>query len=226
MKATNRLYINITNKCNINCPFCCMNSGTNKNTFMNFNVFKSIIDSSNNDIIEVQIEGGEPLLHNNLYLFLEYLNSINRCVKITINTNGILLLKHIERLIIFNKYSNLFLTIKRSINYYLYEILGESLFTECRDLYLSTEFIDKFKLIFNVRIKKEDSLILNKIKEYKLLDQCNIFELQRYGKFKNEVEYNEPYINQNIDDWNIYSCDGKLFNKDLIGRSLYEGDLK
>ena len=36
----------------------------------------------------------------------------------------------------------------------------------------------------------------------------------------------KPVIVQNIDDWFIYACDGKCFNKDLIARSNYEKELK
>ena len=49
MKKGTRLYINITNKCNTNCPFCCMYSGTEKNTFMNFETYKKIIDDCKGD---------------------------------------------------------------------------------------------------------------------------------------------------------------------------------
>ena len=33
---TKRFYFNLTNKCNVSCDFCCMSSGPNKNTFLNF----------------------------------------------------------------------------------------------------------------------------------------------------------------------------------------------
>ena len=47
MKKGTRLYINITNHCNTDCPFCCMYSGTKKNTYMDFDTFKTIIDYDN-----------------------------------------------------------------------------------------------------------------------------------------------------------------------------------
>jgi molybdenum cofactor biosynthesis enzyme MoaA len=46
-----------------------MYSGTNKNTFLSFERFKEIIDARNDDF-ELQLEGGEPLLNQNLYLFM------------------------------------------------------------------------------------------------------------------------------------------------------------
>ena len=83
MKKGTRLYINLTNKCNVNCPFCCMYSGTNKNRFITFDKIKEIIDSTKGEF-EFQLEGGEPLLHKDIFLFLEYAVSTGRCKKIII----------------------------------------------------------------------------------------------------------------------------------------------
>lgn len=97
MKQGTRLYINLTNKCNTNCPFCCMYSGTDKRTFLTFDKFKTIIDSCDGSF-ELQLEGGEPLLHPNLYLFIEYAIATKRCMKIIILSNGILISEHIKRI--------------------------------------------------------------------------------------------------------------------------------
>ena len=86
MKKGKRLYINITNKCNVECPFCCMYSK------------QAITD----------------LLHKNLFLFLEYAVSTNRCTKIILLTNGILLEEHINRLIDFSSWNQILLEIKVS----------------------------------------------------------------------------------------------------------------
>ena len=34
-----RLYVNITNHCNVSCPFCCMYSSPGKQTFMAYDKF-------------------------------------------------------------------------------------------------------------------------------------------------------------------------------------------
>ena len=70
MKTGTRLYINITNRCNTTCPFCCMYSGVSKTTEMPFETFKNIIDENEGEF-ELQLEGGEPLLNKNIYLFIE-----------------------------------------------------------------------------------------------------------------------------------------------------------
>ena len=75
MKKGTRLYINITNYCNTNCPFCCMYSGTKKNTYMGFETFKTIINNCK-DNFELQLEGGEstisPILTDVLKLVDKY----------------------------------------------------------------------------------------------------------------------------------------------------------
>ena len=70
MKEGTRLYINLTNKCNTACPFCCMYSDPSKNTFMTFDIFRSIIDDCKTDF-ELQLEGGEPLLHKDINEFID-----------------------------------------------------------------------------------------------------------------------------------------------------------
>lgn len=218
-----RQYINITNNCNANCEFCCMWSDSTKHTFMSFDTFKEIIDSKNDDF-ELQLEGGEPLLHKDLYLFIEYARSTNRLKKIIILTNGILLNKHLNRLVDLNKYYKIPILIKMSVNYWLYN-MDNNLLDKALDYHLATEFIDGVDIHLNVRLRKQDDWLSNLIKERKLDNISNIFYLQRYGKYENETEYELPVIVQNIDNWFIYACDGKCFDKDLIKRSNYERDL-
>lgn len=218
-----RQYINITNHCNANCEFCCMWSHSTKHTFMSFEIFKRIIDSSTKHF-ELQLEGGEPLLHKDLYLFMEYARSTNRCDKIIILTNGILLDKHLRKLINFHKDYKIPIVIKVSLNYWLYKLDSKCL-DKALDYHLATEFISGVDVLFNVRLRHKDSWLKDLIYQYKLDKVSNIFYLQSYGKLEKEVEYEKPVIVQNIDDWFLYACDGTCFKKDLIGRSNYEKEL-
>lgn len=219
-----RQYINITNNCNANCEFCCMWSDSSKHTFMNFDTFKKIIDSKDKHF-ELQLEGGEPLLHEDMYLFMEYARSTKRCDKIIILTNGILLDKHLKRLVNFYKEYQIPIDIKISINYWLYN-MDNKILEKVLDYYSSIEFIDGVNIILNVRLRHEDEWLRELIKDYHLENISNIFYLQSYGKLENNKEYDKPVIVQNIGDWFIYACDGTCFNKDLIARSNYERSLK
>ena len=217
-----RLYINLTNRCNSDCPFCCMYSGKEKNTFIKFNVFKYIIDGKDDDF-ELQLEGGEPLLHPFVFLFMWYAYSTGRCKKIIILTNGKLIEDYLEEVIRFMSRTRIPVEIKMSINYWLYKE-NPHIFKQARDLYCSTEFVDGISVIFNVRMRHGDEWIIDLLKENKIYEESNVFYLQSYGKMMG-TEYEKPVIVKNIDDWFIYSCDGKCFSKDLIARSEYEKGL-
>lgn len=43
----NKYYINITNKCDYSCPFCCMYSSPKNDGFMSFNTLYDIIEKIN-----------------------------------------------------------------------------------------------------------------------------------------------------------------------------------
>ena len=75
---------------------------------MTFDAFKRIVDETDGSF-ELQLEGGEPLLNKNLFLFLEYAVSTNRCKKIILLTNGILLEEHMNRLIDFSSWNQILL---------------------------------------------------------------------------------------------------------------------
>ena len=221
MKKGKRLYINITNKCNVECPFCCMYSNPRNNRFMSFDTFKRIVDETEENF-ELQLEGGEPLLHKNLFLFLEYAVSTNRCTKIILLTNGILLEEHINRLIDFSSWNQILLEIKVSINYFLIE-KNENHIKKMADLAFATKYIPSIDMVFNVRKRNEkDEDIETELKHYGILEQSNVFYLQSYGKLKDSEEYEKPIIVQNIEDWSLYASDGKCFGQDLIARSEYE----
>ena len=219
-----RQYINITNKCNANCSFCCMWSSSDKNTFMSFDTFKDIIDS-HDDYFELQLEGGEPLLHKDLYLFMEYARSSGRCKKIIILTNGFLLNKHLKKFISFSKDYNIPILIKMSINYHLLSI-DKGLINKASNYHSVLEFTPLVDILLNVRLRHEDESLREEIIKRGMDDYSNIFYLQSYGMYEDEEDYEKPVIVQNIDDWFIYSCDGKCFDQDLIARSNYEKELR
>jgi len=200
-----------------------MYSSPRKNTFLNFEIYKSIIDQ-NDKYFELQLEGGEPFLHPDFYLFLEYARFTKRCTKIIISTNGILLKNNLQRITDFCNFANIPIVVKRSINYYLYNI-DNNICKKSRDLYLATEFIPNFKILFNVRLRKNDEWLVEMLRENKIYDQSNIFELQNYGRME-EKGYKKPFIVRNIENFYLYASDGRCFNDDLLKRSEYEKTLK
>lgn len=228
----NRVYINITNRCTTECPFCCMHSSPAKRTHMDFEMFQRII--LHERPTEVQLEGGEPLLHKRLLLFLEYLaeRGVSRVI---ITTNGMLLQANLDMLTGFVRRTGTHLTIKMSINHHLAEIWNQkhaglsakmpSIFERAKDFHLATEFIPNFQMLFNVRLRHGDDWIVEKLQEHGLVEHSNIYELQAYGRYEGNPDYQEPEIVQNIERWRIYACDGQSFGQDLISRSQHESGL-
>lgn len=222
-KKGTRLYINITNSCNVNCPFCCMYSGTDKNNYMSFDTFKKIIDNTDKEF-ELQLEGGEPLLHKNIFLFIEYAISTKKCNKIIILTNGILLNNYVDRFIEIAQWYKIPFEVKVSVNYYLIDKNKDHL-KFLSNLSFAIRYLPYFNLKLNVRKRKEiDEWIDEKISSLGLKDIGNSYYMQSYGKLI-DSEYDKPIIVQNIEDWFIYASNGKCFKQDLIARSEYERGL-
>lgn len=222
-----RLYINLTNQCNVRCPFCCMYSAPDKSTFITFDVVKRIVDETD-DLFEFQLEGGEPLLHKDFFLFLEYAVSTGRCIKIIILSNGILVDKYLKRIIDFANWNNVKVEFKLSLNYYLvdeFQKMGRDIYKEYAKLAFAIKYIENVDVKLNVRLRNEvDEHIREDLKEQHLDAIANVFYLQAYGRMTG-ANYDKPVIVQNIDDWRIFASDGRCFGKDLILRSEYEKGL-
>lgn len=82
----NKLYINITNHCDVCCPFCCMKSDSKKQSFMNFDTIHKIMKDMDVPYI-VQLEGGEPTKSRRLVPILRLIEKYGYR-KRTLTTNG------------------------------------------------------------------------------------------------------------------------------------------
>lgn len=97
-----RIYIEITNVCNLNCSFC---NGSNKvKREMTPEEFKEVLSKINNytDYIYLHVKG-EPLTHHNLDKILDITKEYNK--KVCITTNGVFLK---DKLPILKKYDNIY----------------------------------------------------------------------------------------------------------------------
>jgi len=97
-----RIYIEITNICNLKCSFC---SSSNRNKKeMSLNEFDSILKKINDytDYIYLHVKG-EPLIHRDLDGILSLCEKYDK--KVCITTNGVFLK---DRLDIINKYDNIY----------------------------------------------------------------------------------------------------------------------
>lgn len=87
-KRFKKIYIEITNRCNLNCSFC----GKNKRDFrdMSLSEFELVINKIKRytDYIYLHVKG-EPLLYDNLDSLLSICDNTN--IKVNITTNGVFL---------------------------------------------------------------------------------------------------------------------------------------
>ena len=93
MKKFKKVYLEITNICNLNCSFCLNNKREKK--FMSVSDFSHIINEIKpyTDYIYLHVKG-EPLLNPNLDIFLDICDNNN--IKVNITTNGTLLKKNFD----------------------------------------------------------------------------------------------------------------------------------
>lgn len=119
-----KIYIEITNACNLNCKFCIKNK--RKVNYITLENFQKIINKIKNYTKEIYLHIlGEPLLHPDIVKFIEYANKNNLLVNIT--TNGYLInnlkeMPNIHRLnISLHSYSEIY---KLDLNTYLNNIFN------------------------------------------------------------------------------------------------------
>ncbi|MDD3175484.1 MAG: radical SAM protein [Candidatus Nanoarchaeia archaeon] len=131
-KRFKKIYIEITNVCNLNCNFCPKTSRTPE--YMSESLYKKAIDESKQLAEEITLHVmGEPLLHPEIEKIIHYAQKQD--VKINLTTNGILVHKYSQ--ILLNK------TIKR-INFSIHS-LNENYSEEDARKHL-TQIIDFTKL--------------------------------------------------------------------------------
>ena len=79
-----RVYIEITNVCNLNCSFCLPHHRENKS--MSFNEFKHILNELKpfTNYIYLHVKG-EPLLHSEVDEFIKYAHDMGFFINLTTN---------------------------------------------------------------------------------------------------------------------------------------------
>ena len=213
-----KYYINITNKCDYACPFCCMYSSPNNNGFMSFNTLYDIIEKITTPTV-VQLEGGEPLLHPNIVLFLEYLASKELVSEIVIDTNAVHLNHYIDTIVAVSERNKKQIIIKPSYNSYL-KIQNQRLAHELNIIISACEFLEYIRFNINVRAYDEEEL-RQLCEEIKPLPH-DAYLFNRYGRAENREDLSEPYITKVFDIWTLFAHDGTNFGNNLKARSEYE----
>lgn len=147
MKRFKKIYIEITNVCNLECEFCPKTNRIPK--FMTIDEFSHILDEVKEftDYIYFHVKG-EPLLHPKIEELLNI--AYNKRLKVNITTNGTLINKTKEKLI--GKPS------LRQINFSLHSFDGNKKMKD-KDKYLNDIF-DFIRESRNTKIPTEEMLII------------------------------------------------------------------
>ncbi len=93
MKKFKKVYIEITNMCNLNCPFCSKDNKPKKE--MSLEEMEQVLKKIDGytDYVYLHVKG-EPLLHSQFALILALCNKYHK--KVNITTNGTLLHKNLD----------------------------------------------------------------------------------------------------------------------------------
>ena len=178
MKKFKKIYIEITNICNLNCPFC--SKDNRKEQEMSLDNFEHILKQINDytDYLYLHIKG-EPLIHSKIEDILNLCFKYNKQVNIT--TNGTLLNKKYKLL------DNV-----RQINISLHSLSEDKLLDvlKCGD-YLSSKGV---QIVY--RFWTNDNLLKQVLKYYDYKDEVtNNFKLKNNIYLNRDKEFTWPSLN-------------------------------
>lgn len=180
-----KIYIEITNKCNLNCSFC--SNDTRELQSISVKDFEKIINKIDNytDFICLHVKG-EPLLHNNLDEILFITKKYNK--KVIITTNGTLLKEKLNILIKYNNIYQINISLHSENNkknylddiFYAIDIIKNQCFISLRFWTLNENKMDK-KTLKYINLIKEKYNLLNiydgiKLAKNTFISLDNVFE--------------------------------------------------
>ena len=177
MKKYKKIYIEITNNCNLKCSFC--SEVKRKRRFMTPEEFENILIKIKDytDYIYLHIKG-EPLLHPNIIEFLHLADKYN--LKVNLTTNGTLFSKIAKELSGCNSL--------RKINFSLHS--ENSLDNYCEEIFKNVELLKDKIIIYRLWTLKNNQLdsksqeTVNKIRKYYNLPQETVDKIYTSNNIK------------------------------------------
>lgn len=158
MKKYKKIYIEITNICNLNCSFCSIDN--RKKEIISIENFEKVLSKINDytDYVYLHVKG-EPLLHKELNKILDLCEKYNK--KVNITTNGTLIKE---------KTTELLHPIVRQINISLHSENKKDNYLE--EIFKSVDNLENKIIIYrfwtmsNGRLNEKSTEIVDKIKKY------------------------------------------------------------
>lgn len=178
MKKYKRIYIEITNNCNLNCSFCSKVLKPRRNiTLEEFEIVLNKIKGFT-DYIYLHVKG-EPLVHKDIIEFINKANEYN--LKVNLTTNGVFFNKYAKEL---GKCNNL-----NKINFSLHcehnkENYLEDIFDNIKYLPKDTTVIYRLWTLKNNELDDNSTKIVDKIKEYYNLSTETVNKIKNENNIK------------------------------------------
>lgn len=177
MKKYKKIYIEITNNCNLKCSFC--SEVKRKRRFMTTEEFENILKKIKDytDYIYLHIKG-EPLLHPNIIEFLRLADKYN--LKVNLTTNGTLFSKIAKEL---SECKSL-----HKINFSLHS--ENNIDNYCEEIFKNVELLKDKIIIYRLWTLKNNQLdsksqeIVNKIRKYYNLPQETVDKIYTSNNIK------------------------------------------
>ena len=197
MKKYRKIYIEITNNCNLNCSFCSEVKRKRKN--MTLNEFEEILKKIKDytDYIYLHVKG-EPLLNKNIIEMINIADKYN--LKVNLTTNGVLFNKYAKKL---GKCNNL-----NKINFSLHsennkDTYLEDIFDNIKSLSKKTTVIYRLWTLKNHELDEKSTKIVKRIKDYYHLSTETVEKIKKEKNIKinpqiyvdKDNEFDWPKIN-------------------------------
>ena len=206
MKKYKKIYIEITNNCNLNCSFC--SKVTKPRKFMTIDEFKIVLEKIKDytDYIYLHIKG-EPLLHPNIIDFINLADTYN--LKVNLTTNATLISNHINELSKCKNLNkiNISLHSENNIPNYLDNIFNNV------DKLNNITVIYRLWTLNNKKLDEKSTKIVEKIKEYynlspeivnKIINENNI-KINSHIYVDKDNEFDWPTVNNHKSEGYCYA---------------------
>ena len=178
MKKFKKIYIEITNHCNLNCSFC--SNVEKEKKFMTISQFEEILKKikDNTNYIYLHVKG-EPLLHQNLKEFLELANKYNLQVNLT--TNGTLFSNVVDKIKDCKALHKINFSLHSENNYPDYL---ENIFKNVEKLSNDTIVIYRLWTISNNKLDEKSTKVVESLTEYYNLSPDTVEKLKHENNVK------------------------------------------
>ena len=178
MKKYKKIYIEITNNCNLNCSFC--SPVTRKRKYMTIEEFETVLKKIKDytDYIYLHIKG-EPLLHPQIIDILKVTEEYN--IKVNLTTNGTLFPKYAKQLRTCKTLNKINFSLHSENNIPNY--CGK-IFDSAKEISDSTTIIYRLWTLKNNELDKKSTEIVEKIKNYYHLSTKTVEKIKKDKNIK------------------------------------------